>query len=126
MGEVYAAYDPRLERKIALKLLRESGGRGPSARAAQERLLREAQSIARLSHPNVVVVHDAGAIDDESRGVRVYLAMEFIEGQTLAGWLAVRAADLASHPRRLRGARPRGWRQPTRPASSTATSNLRT
>jgi serine/threonine protein kinase len=88
MGEVYAAYDPRLERKVALKLLRESSGRGASARAAQERLLREAQSIARLSHPNVVVVHDAGAIDDESRGVRVYLAMEFIEGQTLAGWLA--------------------------------------
>ena len=88
MGEVYAAYDPRLERKVALKLLRESSGRGTSARAAQERLLREAQSIARLSHPNVVVVHDAGAIDDESRGVRVYLAMEFIEGQTLAAWLA--------------------------------------
>ena len=88
MGKVYAAYDPRLERKVALKLLRESSGRGASARAAQERLLREAQSIARLSHPNVVVVHDAGAIDDERRGVRVYLAMEFIEGQTLAGWLA--------------------------------------
>jgi hypothetical protein len=89
MGEVYAAYDPRLDRKIALKLLHETAaGHGATGRAAQERLLREAQSIARLSHPNVVVVHDAGAIDDESRGVRVYLAMEFIEGQTLAAWLA--------------------------------------
>ena len=56
--------------------------------AAQERLLREAQSIARLSHPNVVVVHDADALDDEALGGRVYLAMDFIEGQTLADWLA--------------------------------------
>ncbi len=95
MGEVYAAYDPRLDRKIALKLLHETPGRGTSAHAAQERLLREAQSIARLSHRNVVVVHDVGAIDDETHGVRVYLAMEFIEGQTLAGWLA---------------AEPRSWR----------------
>ncbi len=95
MGEVYAAFDPRLDRKVALKLLREVTGRGTSARVAQERLLREAQAIARLSHPNVVVVHDAGAIDDEARGTRVYLAMEFIEGQTLAAWLAA----------------PRSWRE---------------
>src|SRR6185503_20394681 len=58
MGEVYAAYDPRLERKIALKLLRQSTRHGKPNRAAQERLLREAQSTARLSHPNVVVVYD--------------------------------------------------------------------
>jgi tetratricopeptide (TPR) repeat protein len=95
MGEVYAAYDPRLDRKIALKLLHQTSGRGTSGKAAQDRLLREAQSIARLMHPNVVVVHDAGAIDDETHGVRVYLAMEFIEGQTLAAWLA---------------AEPRSWR----------------
>jgi len=95
MGEVYAAFDPRLDRKIALKLLRETTGRGASAQTAQERLLREAQSIARLSHPNVVVVHDAGATDDGKRGNRVYLAMEFIEGQPLADWLA---------------AEPRSWR----------------
>jgi eukaryotic-like serine/threonine-protein kinase len=95
MGEVYAAYDPRLDRKIALKLLNETMGQEAQAQAAQERLLREAQSIARLSHPNVVVVHDAGAIDDDACGGRVYLAMEFIEGQTLADWLA---------------AEPRSWR----------------
>ena len=95
MGEVYAAFDPRLDRKVALKLLREVTERGTPARVAQERLLREAQAIARLSHPNVVVVHDAGTIDDEVRGARVYLAMEFIEGQTLADWLA---------------AEPRSWR----------------
>jgi eukaryotic-like serine/threonine-protein kinase len=96
MGEVYAAFDPRLDRKVALKLLREAPGRGTAALAAQERLLREAQAIARLSHPNVVVVHDAGTIDDEAHGARVYLAMEFIEGQTLATWLA---------------AAPRSWRE---------------
>ena len=95
MGEVYAAYDPRLERKVALKLLRDKVGRRTTPRAAQERLLREAQSTARLSHPNIVVVYDAGAIDDEVNGVRVYLAMEFVEGQTLSEWLT---------------AEPRSWR----------------
>src|SRR5262245_60099185 len=58
MGDVYAAYDPELDRKVALKVLNadagRAGGRGDS------RLLREAKAIARLRHPNVVVVHDAG------------------------------------------------------------------
>ena len=95
MGEVYAAYDPQLDRKVALKLLHETAARGAAARTARERLLREAKAIARLSHPNVVVVHDAGAIDDPVDGDRVFLAMEFIEGETLAGWL---------------GTAPRTWR----------------
>ena len=95
MGEVYAAYDPQLDRKVALKLLHETAARGAAARTARERLLREAKAIARLSHPNVVVVHDAGAIDDPVHGDRVFLAMEFIEGETLAAWLA---------------AAPRAWR----------------
>src|SRR5262252_1739668 len=81
MGEVYAAYDPELDRKIALKLLHSDGAaRGDRG---SDRLLREAKSIARLSHPNVVVVHDAGTFDD-----RVFVAMEFVEGQTVAAWLA--------------------------------------
>jgi serine/threonine protein kinase len=95
MGEVYAAYDPQLDRRVALKLLHEVAPYGSSAKIARERLLREAKAIARLSHPNVVVVHDAGAIDDPVRGERVFLAMEFIEGDTLATWLA---------------AAPRSWR----------------
>ncbi|HEY6476701.1 MAG TPA: hypothetical protein VI456_08965, partial [Polyangia bacterium] len=58
MGEVYAAYDPELDRKIAVKLLRAGGGTGKGTLGSdgRTRLLREAQAIARLSHPNVVVV----------------------------------------------------------------------
>ena len=87
MGEVYAAYDPQLDRRIALKLLHDGVLREGSAQAASKRLLREAKAIARLSHPNVVVVHDAGAIGDPVHGERVFLAMEFIEGETLFAWL---------------------------------------
>ena len=82
MGEVYAAYDPQLDRKVALKLLHQTSAAGARHRTAHARLLREAKAMARLSHPNVVVAHDAGVIDD-----RVFLAMEFIDGQTLATWL---------------------------------------
>ena len=80
MGEVYAAYDPELDRKIALKILHASAE--GEAEAARARMLREAKAIARLSHPNVVVVHDAGTI-----GGRVFIAMEFVDGRTLADWL---------------------------------------
>jgi tetratricopeptide (TPR) repeat protein/predicted Ser/Thr protein kinase len=79
MGEVYAAYDPELDRKIALKLLRARSS-DPRSRA---RLLREAKAIAKLSHANVVVVHDAGTFDE-----RVFIAMEFVDGETLKEWLA--------------------------------------
>jgi tetratricopeptide (TPR) repeat protein/predicted Ser/Thr protein kinase len=81
MGEVYAAYDPELDRKIALKLLQTTPG-AVDARA-QARLLREAKAIAKVSHPNVIVVHDAGTFAD-----RVFVAMEFVDGQTLKAWLA--------------------------------------
>ena len=83
MSEVYAAYDPGLDRKVALKIL-HGRGRGADARSS-DRLLREAKAIARLRHPNVVVVHEAGTVAD-----RVFLAMEYVEGQTLAAWLAER------------------------------------
>jgi serine/threonine protein kinase/tetratricopeptide (TPR) repeat protein len=79
MGEVYAAYHPDLDRRIALKVVNELGADSATRRA---RLLREARAIARLSHPNVVSVHDAGAFGD-----RVYIAMEFVEGETVDTWL---------------------------------------
>ncbi len=80
MGVVYAAYDPDLNRKVAIKLLRSQ----PGAMASQgrARLLREAQAMARLSHPNVVAVFDVGVAFDQ-----VFVAMEFVEGTTLGEWL---------------------------------------
>jgi eukaryotic-like serine/threonine-protein kinase len=80
MGILYAAQDPRLDRKIALKVLRDDR-RGADTQS-QARLLREGQAMAQLSHPNVVSVYDAGSL-----GGQVYIAMEFVEGCTLADWL---------------------------------------
>jgi tetratricopeptide (TPR) repeat protein/predicted Ser/Thr protein kinase len=76
MGEVYAAYDPELDRKVAVKILR---GRSADGEA---RLLREAQAIAKLQHPNVVVVYDVGSFRDT-----VFIAMEFVDGHTLGHWM---------------------------------------
>ncbi len=76
MGEVHLAYDPELDRKVALKLLRGSAGT-----VDPRGLLREAQAMAQLRHPNVVTVHDVG----EHHG-RVYVAMEYVEGVTLGTW----------------------------------------
>ena len=81
MGVVFAAYDPNLGRKIALKLLRS--GLAGSSKDARNRLRREAQAIAQLSHPNVVSVYDVGTTDDGD----LYIAMEFVEGDTLTTWL---------------------------------------
>jgi eukaryotic-like serine/threonine-protein kinase len=79
MGVVYAAYDPQLDRRVAIKLLRPNRKDGKRGRA---RLLREAQAIARIRHPHVVAVHDVGAMDDD-----VFVAMELVEGVTLTQWL---------------------------------------
>jgi serine/threonine protein kinase len=93
MGVVYAAYDGELDRRVALKLL-APGMVGPEGRA---RLRREAQAMAKLSHPNVVPIYEVG----EHEG-RVFVAMEFVEGQTLRAfcrdevraWEAVLAAGI--------------------------------
>jgi serine/threonine protein kinase/tetratricopeptide (TPR) repeat protein len=82
MGEVYAAHDPELDRKVAIKLLRGGGDESADARM---RLLREAQAIARVSHPNVVVIYDVGTF-----GGRVFIAMELVEGHTLRYWTHAR------------------------------------
>ncbi|MFN7133668.1 MAG: protein kinase domain-containing protein, partial [Myxococcales bacterium] len=73
MGEVYAAFDPELDRKVALKFLRADKAFGERDEDGRNRLLREAQAMARLSHPNVVMVHDVGSADGE-----VFVAMEFL------------------------------------------------
>jgi tetratricopeptide (TPR) repeat protein len=85
MGVVYAAYDPDLDRKVALKLVRPSARGAPGGGELRARLLREAQTMARLSHPHVIAVHDAGTLGED-----VFIAMEFVEGRTLAAWLRER------------------------------------
>ncbi|NVJ15698.1 tetratricopeptide repeat-containing serine/threonine-protein kinase [Myxococcus sp. AM010] len=79
MGVVLAAYDARLDRRVALKLLHAGQG---AHTTAQTRLLREARAMARLSHPHVVAVYDAGTLEDG----RIFIAMECVEGQTLRQW----------------------------------------
>jgi len=74
MGVVYAAYDPQLDRKVAIKILRPD----VASTAPQQRLLREAQAMARVSHPNVMRVYDVGTV-----GGLVFMAMELVEGKTL-------------------------------------------
>ena len=81
MGTVYAAEDPELHRKVALKLLRPEVSRA-EGRGLGVRLLREAQAMARLSHPGVITVHDVGTFEGQS-----FVAMELVEGGTLRGWL---------------------------------------
>ncbi len=78
MGVVFLAYDPELDRKVALKLLKM----GLLNREGKQRLVREAQAMARLSHPNVVPVYDVGTVENQA-----FVAMEYVEGQTLKRWL---------------------------------------
>lgn len=80
MGVVFVAYDDQLNRKIAVKVLRGDAGEADGVR--RTRMLREAQAMARLSHPNIVTVHEVGLHADE-----VFIAMEFVRGQSLDKWL---------------------------------------
>jgi tetratricopeptide (TPR) repeat protein/predicted Ser/Thr protein kinase len=87
MGTVYSAYDEQLDRKVAIKLLRQLA----SGSLGAPRLLGEAQALAALSHPNVVQVYDVGLL-----GEQVFLAMEYVQGETLRAW---------------QEAKPRHWRE---------------
>ncbi len=82
MGVVHVGYDETLDRKVAIKLI---GSRGTGSRDGQARMLREAQALAKLNHPNVVQIYEAGL-----REGRLFIAMEFVEGQTLRRWAAGR------------------------------------
>ncbi len=79
MGVVFAAYDPELDRKVAIKVLIEHEDEGSEA----NRLATEARAMARLSHPNVVHVYEVG-----KHGGRLFIAMEFVRGVNLRQWLA--------------------------------------
>ncbi len=86
MGIVFAAYDPQLDRRVALKLVNVGGG--PTAHQARARVLAEARAMARLSHPNVLSVHEAGEADDQ-----LFIAMDLVEGTTLQQWLGGKRPD---------------------------------
>ncbi len=79
MGTVYLAYDPQLDRKVALKLLHPGGASAPDA------LISEAKALARLDDPHVVQVYDAGEHGDD-----VFIAMQLVDGEDLATALATR------------------------------------
>ncbi|WP_457670427.1 tetratricopeptide repeat protein [Thiolapillus sp.] len=85
MGVVYAAYDPDLDRKLAIKLIRPDRIQGQTEDKPDAHLLREARILARLSHPNILPVFDVGRF-----GAQLFLAMEYVDGQTLAHWQSER------------------------------------
>ena len=92
MGVVDTAFDTKLQRKVAIKRLREAAG-GPTGERRRKRFLREAQMLASLSHPNVLTVHDVGEIERE-----IYVVMELVDGWPMSRWISE--------------AQPRpGWRQ---------------
>jgi serine/threonine protein kinase/tetratricopeptide (TPR) repeat protein len=78
MSVVYVAYDPELDRRVALKVVRGA----KMTQAHRQRLHREAQALARLSHPAVVTVFDVGDLADDT-----FVAMELIEGMSLREWI---------------------------------------
>lgn len=82
MGVVYRAYDPDLDRALALKVVDEADRGSTASAREQARLLREAQAMARVNHANVIQVFDVGELNTS-----VYVAMELVDGATLAEWL---------------------------------------
>jgi tetratricopeptide (TPR) repeat protein/predicted Ser/Thr protein kinase len=75
MGVVYSGYDEELDRRVAIKVVRRTDAH------STERMRREAQAMAKLSHPNVATVYEVGAWDGQ-----LYLAIEFVKGKTLKQW----------------------------------------
>src|SRR5690242_17002889 len=88
MGEVYAAYDVNLDRKVALKFVSPAAGSAIAEAAREARLMREARAMAQLAHPNIVTVHEVGQFAGQ-----VFVAMEFVEGTTLADRMDHRPAQ---------------------------------
>ena len=82
MGVVFKAYDPKLDRRLAIKLVSLPSERIACWTERRARLMREAQALAKLSHPNVIAVYDVGTFGND-----VFLAMELVEGMTLRQWL---------------------------------------
>ncbi len=92
-GNVYQAFDPRLDRDVALKLLRQAD---PSERVMR-RFFREARATSRLDHPNIVAVHDAGRDDG-----RCWIAFEYVKGTVLSNARLLQRNDLSATVRVVR------------------------
>ena len=118
MGVVYLADDTRLRRRVALKALSPELGREQSGR---ERLRREAQAAAGLSHPGMATVYALEDIDEE-----LYLVCEYVAGQSLASLLAVRSAAAVAGARHRIADCPGRWQSPTRLEWCTGTSSPKT
>ena len=111
-GQVYRAYDPRLDREVALKVLKQSQ---PNARV-MERFFREARAAAQLDHPNIVALHDAG----RDAG-RCWIAYQYVTGPTLARLRDLKPPGFPGAARIVRRAGRGAWTMPTAGGSSTAT-----
>ena len=100
VGLVYRAYDPQLDRKVAIKLLQAGRRSATKDTDGRLRLLREAQALAKLAHPNVIAVHDVGTYSEDDLGGPtagtppdipprgVFVVMELVNGPTLREWLS--------------------------------------
>ena len=108
MGIVYLAYDCELDRRVALKLLRPDAFGVEEATEAQSRLVREARAMAKVSHPNVVNIYNAG-----THGETVFLAMELVEGTTVKAWL-LEKPRAGARSWRCTSKQARGWWRRTR------------
>ncbi len=94
MGEVYLAEDTKLNRNVALKVLLGDVFDNPER---QERFSREAKSAAQISHNNVMAIYDIGVAEEPRTGRKLnYIVMEYIEGESLTGYLNQRGSELAS------------------------------
>ena len=118
MGEVYRARDPRLNRDVAIKVLSAALARDPDALARFER---EAMSVAKLSHPNILAIFEFGR-----DGGTAFVVTELVDGETLRARLDERRAARAARPSATRCRSRAGSRPRTRAASCIAISSPRT
>lgn len=122
MGQVWTAYDQRLDRRVAVKLLRPDRVTGPiDGEAADElrrRFVRECRVTAQVDHPGLVTVHDAGSDGDD-----LFLVMQYVEGADLADHLAEHDPYPGSGPSRSPPSSAPSCAPCTRCRSSTATSS---
>ncbi len=91
MGVVYTAFDPDLDRKVALKVVHPARLAAGQSGTIQRRLQHEAQALARLDHPNVITVFDVGVV-----GGQLYITTELVDGVDLATWLRAERRSVAA------------------------------